>query len=121
MRTFFTFLLCLLFPCHFLTAQTTVYNDGILTILAGDFYVNGDYINESANVSTILNGDFYLTGHFENNVTLGNLFTNSTGTIHFMGSELQRIYGTADKVASFINFPNVEVNNPASVQLDYQM
>ncbi len=64
-----------------------------------------------------------LGGHFHNDVEANNIFdTESTGTFRFCSTSIsQWIMGTADREVCYIAFPNVEVQNPASVQLSSTM
>jgi hypothetical protein len=94
------------------------YNKGIIYVgtsaTGTSLYIQGDLtITESGSISHA--GKTVLTGDFVNNVTSGNVFTTRSGTFEFKGSNSQRIYGTADKAANFIKFPEmVIINNQAA-------
>lgn len=59
---------------------------------------------------TVLTGDFY------NNVSTGEVMKpDQNGSFEFRGDKVQHIWGTADKQTSFINFPDLIINNQALV------
>ncbi len=59
---------------------------------------------------TILTGDFY------NNVSAGEvMIPGQDGAFEFRGDKVQHIWGDADKKTSFINFPDIVVNNQTIV------
>jgi len=61
-------------------------------------------------------------GHFNNEVTLGNIFSvTSIGKFRFCGNAEQWIRGAANRAKCFIDFPNVEVENLESVSLASSM
>jgi hypothetical protein len=83
-------------------------------------YVPASVCMLGANVDILQNGRTALGGDFVNDIiTSGNVFDNaSTGWYYFCGSAAQWINGSASKQTQFINFPNVETENQASVSLD---
>jgi hypothetical protein len=75
-------------------------------------------------VSVVQNGLTAIGGHFYNDVGAGNVFTSgSSGKFRFNGNQNkdQWIQGTANRATSYINFPDVEVDNRASVSLASSM
>ncbi len=75
--------------------------------------MKGNAVNVLQNGKTLLQGDFF------NDVTAGNVFDNqSAGWIWLRNSSrMQSIAGTADRAKYFIDFPNILVENPFSVEL----
>jgi hypothetical protein len=73
-------------------------------------------------VEVLQNGLTALGGDFVNDVTSGNIFDgSSSGWYLFCGSAAQSINGSASKRLNYIDFPNVETFNRASVSLDALM
>jgi len=74
-------------------------------------YIGGGY-KASGSSRFELDGIATLTGDFHNDNTSGNVFVhNENGTFEFRGSKVQYIRGTADKKTSYIDFPNLMINN----------
>ena len=85
-------------------------------------YVPASVLMAGDKVDIVQNGRTALGGNFVNDVTLGNIFDNtSTGWYFFCGDIAQWINGSASKQANYIDFPNVETFNKASVSLDALM
>lgn len=85
-------------------------------------FVRGNIIVNEDKVAVFQAGITTLTGDFVNDITNGNVFQEGdTGLVEFEGSATQRIRGSADKSLYYINFPNLRVNNPASVQIVPEM
>ena len=116
-------------PFSFLYSQEpTVFNTGNIYVggssvyAAPTLYVGGDFVSEGSNVTFDLEGNMELTGDFVNDVTSGNVFgKDNTGTLFFLGNGVQMISGSANKSVNYIDFPNVSINNPFSVQVEPDM
>jgi hypothetical protein len=89
---------------------------------ATSLYVHAGICMWGDKVDITQNGQTALDGDFVNDVTSGNVFdNNSSGWYYFGGEITQRIKGSASKQTNYINFPNVETKNQASVTLDALM
>ncbi|HAM99549.1 MAG TPA: hypothetical protein DCQ26_13150 [Marinilabiliales bacterium] len=113
-----------LFTTLSIWAQKGVINNGAKIIITSSAILdinggtNGDYINQSYDVSSPgkidLQGKIKLEGDWQNQATTGNVFINSgtDGEIIFDGSTLQTIGGTASTY-----FEKVTLSNPQGVSL----
>ena len=91
-------------------------------VAATSLYVPASIRMLGDKVDVIQNGRTELGGDFVNDVTSGNIFEDaSTGWYYFRGDVAQWIKGSASKQTGYINFPNVETFNRASVSLDAMM
>ena len=89
---------------------------------ATSLYVPESIRMSGAGVNVVQKGRTALGGDFINDITSGNVFDNSSsGWYRFCGTNAQWILGSASKQTHYINFPNVEIRNRASVSLDAQM
>ncbi len=89
---------------------------------ATSLYIPASVRMLGSEVDVVQNGRTALDGDFVNDISLGNVFNNSsTGWYYFRGNAAQWIKGSASKQTNYINFPNVETSNEASVSLDALM
>ena len=91
-----------------ITVGTPAVADGASWRVEGDLkMVQASEIKHAATT-----GKTVLGGSLINNVTAGHVFSQRNGTFEFRGTKVQRIGGTADKTANYIEFPaDVIVNN----------
>jgi len=86
---------------------------------SGTIYIQGSL--EALKTSEIKQeGKTILKNDFINNVQSGNVFvtTINPGMIEFRGDKVQHIRGNADKSNSWIEFPDVMINNQTRIRLD---
>ncbi len=117
-------LLISLLSVPFLCNAQGAYNNGQLYVgkvnNPGTLYIGGNFSQNGNNVAIIQEGNTLLTGDFINNVTSGNVFTNTNqkkGTVIFAGPQIQYIKGNANKAAHYVDFPNLRVENSNSVRI----
>jgi hypothetical protein len=103
------------------------YNKNISLLNSGKMYVEtltggGSALSifgsmEADSVSAIcLPGKINLFGDFVSNIISGNVFESGySGAVNFTGASVQYIRGRAGKNSSYINFPNIVINNNTNV------
>ena len=110
--------------CIAASEPVVMYDVGASHIASGGtIYIPGSVRVTGSGVSIVQQGTTVLAGDFLNDVSANNVFKDGAtlGKYLFRGTAVQTIGGTADKGTSFINFPNLEVNNSHSVELQSSM
>lgn len=127
-KRIFILFIYFLFVANIFSINPTLFNIGTLFVGNTSAYENttlyvGGSIQVEGDMALIRqDGITKLTGDFINNVTSNNVFDNeSYGKIEFCGTDAQNIFGTADKVLNYINFPNIKINNSKGVFLSAKM
>lgn len=127
-----------------MNAQSTFYNKGALSIIASDtahvtLYIPGNFKVGSDSANNVItsnismkNARVVITGDFINDVTSGTVFNSSYalngGWVELRSNVSQKIYtdtitssALRYKRGSYIDFPNLKINNSNHVTIDSKM